>query len=94
MSGSMHSPRIVDGLLLLDDVDGDFDDLEVVEDLLSLLAEDLDVPADAPSVAFVEELLAAVPAQRRPARRGIRIAVTSGAVFLAAAGTAAAATGS
>ena len=94
MSDSMHTPRIVDSLLLLDDVDDDFGDLEVVEDLLSLLTEDLEVLADAPSPAFLEALLAAVPAPRRAPRRGVRIAVTSGALFLAAAGTAAAATGS
>jgi hypothetical protein len=96
MSGPMSGRRIVDDLLVLDAVD-DFDDIDfdyaVVEDLLRALAE-FDDPSGAPSPVFLAELIAAVPPVATPGRRGLRIAVASGAVFLAAAGTAAAATGS
>jgi hypothetical protein len=96
MSDPMSSHRIVDDLLVLDAVD-DFDDVEfdyaVVEDLLQALAE-LDDPDNEPSPVFLAEMIAAIPAPATPARRGVRIAVVSGALVLAAAGSAAAANGS
>jgi hypothetical protein len=93
MSDPTNGGRIVD--LLLADDDEEFDgDLLVVEDLFVVLTEDLDVPAPAPDAALLAELIAAVPMPVEPRRRGLRIAVASGAFLLAASGAAAATTGS
>jgi hypothetical protein len=93
MSDPTNGGRIVD--LLLADDDEEFDgDLLVVEDLFVVLTEDLDEPAPAPDAALLAALIAAVPMPVEPRRRGLRIAMASGAFLLAASGAAAATTGS